>query len=207
MVDVPGLIEGAHEGAGLGDRFLRHVERTRVLLHLLDGAKTLDEILHDKATIERELTAWNSALLQKPIVLALNKIDLPDAQERYAELRARFGDVRALSAATGAGVPDAIYALWNDIQHAPVPEIATPPAHIALRPAEAFVLERARDGAFELSGERIERLAAMTNFDSDESMARFERQLERMGVEKKLREMGAVEGDTVRVGTYEFTYS
>jgi GTP-binding protein len=207
MVDVPGLIEGAHEGAGLGDRFLRHVERTRVLLHLLDGAKPLDEILNDKATIERELTAWNSALLQKPIVLALNKIDLPDAQERYEELRARFGDVRALSAATGAGVPDTIYALWNDIQNAPVPEIATPPAHIALRPAEAFVLERARDGAFELSGERIERLAAMTNFDSDESMARFERQLERMGVEKKLREMGAVEGDTVRVGTYEFTYS
>jgi GTPase len=207
MVDVPGLIEGAHEGAGLGDRFLRHVERTRVLLHLLDGAKPLDEILHDKTTIERELSAWNPALLHKPIVLAINKMDLPDAQERYEELRERFGDVRALSAATGAGVADTIYALWNDIQNAPVPEIATPPARIALRPAEAFVLERARDGAFELSGERIERLAAMTNFDSDESMARFERQLERMGVEKKLREMGAVEGDTVRVGTYEFTYS
>ncbi|HEY1429705.1 MAG TPA: Obg family GTPase CgtA, partial [Candidatus Tumulicola sp.] len=147
------------------------------------------------------------ALVEKPIVLALNKIDLPDAQERYAELRERFGDVRALSGATGAGVSDLVYALWSEIERAPVPEIVTPPAHIALRPAEAFVLERARDGAFELPGERIERLAAMTNFDSDESLARFERQLERMGVERKLREMGAVEGDTVRVGTYEFTYS
>jgi GTPase len=118
--------------------------------------------------------------------------------------------VRSLSAATGAGVSELVYALWGEIERAPVPEIVTPPAQIALRPAEAFVLERARDGAFgafELSGERIERLAAMTNFDSDESLSRFERQLERMGVEKKLREMGAVEGDTVRVGTYEFTYS
>jgi GTP-binding protein len=207
MVDVPGLIEGAHEGAGLGDRFLRHIERTRVLLHLLDGAKPLDEILHDKVTIERELAAWNPALVDKPVVLALNKIDLPDAQERYVELQQRFGEVRGLSAATGAGVSELVYALWGDIQRAPVPEIVTPPAQIALRPAEAFAIERGSDGAFELGGERIERLAAMTNFDSDESLARFERQLERMGVEKKLREMGAVEGDTVRVGTYEFTYS
>lgn len=207
MVDVPGLIEGAHEGAGLGDRFLRHIERTRVLLHLLDGAKPLDEILHDKVTIERELAAWNPALVDKPVVLALNKIDLPDAQERYVELQQRFGEVRGLSAATGAGVSELVYALWGDIQRAPVPEIVTPLAQIALRPAEAFAIERGSDGAFELGGERIERLAAMTNFDSDESLARFERQLERMGVEKKLREMGAVEGDTVRVGTYEFTYS
>ncbi|HEY1682280.1 MAG TPA: GTPase ObgE [Candidatus Tumulicola sp.] len=207
MVDVPGLIEGAHEGAGLGDRFLRHIERTRVLLHLLDGAKPLDEIVHDKVTIERELAAWNPALADKPVVLALNKIDLPDAQERYVELQQRFGEVRGISAATGAGVSELVYALWGDIQRAPVPEIVTPPAQISLRPAEAFLIERGRDGAFELGGERIERLAAMTNFDSDESLARFERQLERMGVEKKLREMGAVEGDTVRVGTYEFTYS
>ena len=133
-------------------------------------------------------------------MLALNKIDLPDAQERYVELQQRFGEVRGLSAATGSGVSELVYALWGDIQRAPVPEIATPPAQIALRPAEAFVIERGGDGAFELGGERIERLAAMTNFDSDESLARFERQLERMGVEKKLREMGAVEGDTVRVG-------
>jgi GTP-binding protein len=208
MVDVPGLIEGAHAGAGLGDRFLRHVERTRVLLHLLDGAKPLDEILHDKETIERELGSWNSELLAKPALLVLNKIDLPDARDRFVELQSRFPEIRGISAATNEGVRDLVYTLGQTIQTAPAPQIATPPpARIELVPAGAFVLERNRDGAFELSGERIERLAAMTNFDSDESLARFERALAKMGVDKKLREMGAAEGDTVRIGEYEFTYS
>lgn len=208
MVDVPGLIEGAHAGAGLGDRFLRHVERTRVLVHLLDGAKPLEGILDDKTTIERELGSWNPRLLEKPALLVLNKLDLPQARERLAELRERFPDVRGISAATREGVRDLIYAVYRTIERTPPPEVVTPPpATIELTPAGAFELKRARDGAFELSGERIERLAAMTNFDSDESLVRFERALGRMGVDKKLREMGAVEGDTVRIGEYEFTYS
>ncbi len=208
MVDVPGLIEGAHAGAGLGDQFLKHVERTRVLVHLLDGAKPLDDILADKATIDGELGAWNAKLLEKPTLLVLNKLDLPDARERLIELRERFPDVHGISAATQDGVRDLTFAIARVIESAPVPEIVVPPpAAIELVPVDAFVLERGRDGAFELSGERIERLAAMTNFDSDESLLRFERALGRMGVDKKLREMGAVEGDTVRIGQYEFTYS
>jgi GTP-binding protein len=208
MVDVPGLIEGAHEGAGLGDRFLKHVERTRALVHLLDGAKPLEEILADKQTIEGELGSWNPKLLEKPTLLALNKLDLPDARERLIDLQTRFPDVRGISAATSEGVRDLVYAVARTIEDAPAPEIVTPPpARIELVAADAFVLERGRDGAFELSGERVERLAAMTNFDSDESLARFERALEKMGVERKLHEMGAVEGDTVRIGQYEFTYS
>ncbi|HEY5427387.1 MAG TPA: GTPase ObgE [Candidatus Tumulicola sp.] len=208
MVDVPGLIEGAHEGTGLGDQFLRHVERTRALVHLLDGAKSLEEILHDKETIEHELSSWNSKLPEKPTLLVLNKLDLPDARERFAELQERFPEIRGVSAATNEGVRDLVYAIRQTIETAPIPEIVTPPpALIELVPADAFILERGRDGAFELSGERIERLAAMTNFDSDESLLRFERTLGKMGVDKKLREMGAVEGDTVRIGQYEFTYS
>ena len=208
MVDVPGLIEGAHAGAGLGDQFLKHVERTRALVHLLDGAKPLDEILHDKTTIERELEAWNPKLLEKPALLVLNKIDLPDARERLAELRERFPAVSGISAATREGVRDLVFAVARTVEQAPAPEVAAPPtATIELAPADAFVLVRGSDGAFELSGKRIERLAAMTNFDSDESLARFERALAKMGVEKKLRDMGAAEGDTVRIGTYEFTYS
>ncbi|HEY1977089.1 MAG TPA: GTPase ObgE [Candidatus Baltobacteraceae bacterium] len=208
MVDVPGLIEGAHEGAGLGDLFLKHVERTRALVHLLDGAKAFDEIVHDKETIERELGAWNPQLLEKPTLLVLNKLDLPDAQERLEELRNHFPEIRGISAATNEGVRDLIYAVWQLIEHAPMPEIVAPQtAHIELVPQGAFKIERARDGAFEVSGERIERLASMTDFDSDEGLARFERTLGKMGVEKKLRELGAVEGDTVRIGQYEFTYS
>jgi GTPase len=208
MVDVPGLIEGAHEGAGLGDQFLRHVERTRALVHLLDGAKPLEEMLHDKHTIEHELASWNPALAQKPMLLVVSKLDLPDAQERLRELRAQFPDARGISSATREGVQDLVYAIWQTIKEAPLPEIAAPlPAHIELVPSEAFAITRDAEGTFVVTGARVERLAAVTNFDSEEGLARFERALAKMGVEKRLRELGAVEGDTVRIGPYEFTYS
>lgn len=207
MVDVPGLIEGAHAGAGLGDQFLRHVERTRVLVHLLDGAKPLDEILHDKTVIERELAAWNPALLEKPSILVVSKLDLPDARERLGELRERFEDVRGISSATGEGVRELVYAAWQTIAATPLPAVQTPePARIFLKPSEPFEI-RKEDGVFVISGERIERLAAMTDFDSDEGLGRFERILAKMGVEKKLREMGAAQGDTVRIAEFEFLYS
>jgi GTP-binding protein len=208
MVDVPGLIEGAHEGAGLGDQFLKHVERTRALVHLLDGAKSLDEMLHDKTTIERELGAWNPKLLEKPTLIVVSKLDLPDAQERLRELREQFPDARGISSATREGVQELVYAVWQTIKDAPLPEIVTPPpARIELVPPDAFTITREKDGTLVIAGERIERLASMTDFDSDEALGRFERVLAKMGVEKKLREMGAAEGDTVRIGPYEFTYS
>lgn len=208
MVDVPGLIEGAHEGAGLGDQFLRHVERTRVLLHLLDGAKPLDEILHDKVTIEVELDAWDHRLLEKPAMLVLNKLDLPDARESFGRLKQRFPDILGISAATHEGVRELMLEVWRNIAAAPMPQLkAASHAHIQLTAPGAFRIERERDGAFVVSGQRVERLAAMTNFDSDESLAHFERVLTKMGVEKRLRELGAIEGDTVRIGPYEFTYS
>jgi GTP-binding protein len=207
MVDVPGLIEGAHEGAGLGDQFLRHVERTRVLIHLLDGAKALEEILADKAVIEGELRAWKTALIEKPTLLVLSKLDLPDARQRLMELREQFPDIRAISSATGEGVQDLVYAAWRTIQQAPLPELAAGEAtHIILRPSEPFTISKDQQ-TFVIAGERVERLAAMTNFDSDEGLARFEQILAKMGVDKKLRELGAVEGDTVRIGPFEFTYS
>lgn len=208
MVDVPGLIEGAHAGAGLGDLFLKHVERTRALIHLLDGSKPLDAILHDKETIESELRAWNEHLLEKPTLLVLNKLDVPEARERLEQLRERFGEIRGISAATQDGVHELVYSAWRTIARAPAPQIVSQQAaRIELVPHDFFRIERARDGAFEIFGEQIERLAAMTDFDSDEALARFERALHRMGVEKKLRDLGAVEGDTVRIGQYEFTYS
>jgi GTP-binding protein len=208
MVDVPGLIEGAHEGAGLGDQFLRHVERTRALVHLLDGAKSLEEIVGDKEIIENELGSWNPKLLEKPTMFVVSKLDLPDARERFDQLRERFPELRGISAATGEGVQDLVYAVWRTIEHAPMPEIVTPPpALIELTPHDAFTIERDQEGTFVVGGDRIQRLASMTDFDTDEGLARFERSLAKMGVEKKLRELGAVEGDTVRIGPYEFTYS
>lgn len=208
MVDVPGLIEGAHEGAGLGDQFLRHVERTRMLVHLLDGAKSLEEMLLDKSTIDAELAAWNPKLVEKPTLVVVSKLDLPDAQERLREVRERFPDARGISSATQEGVRELVYAVWQAIKDAPMPEIVVPPpALIELRPQDAFTIRRDSDGTFVVLGDRVERLAAMTNFDSDEGLAHFEHVLAKMGVEKKLRDMGAAEGDTVRIAEYEFTYS
>jgi GTP-binding protein len=208
MVDVPGLVEGAHQGVGLGDQFLKHIERTRALVHLLDGAKSLEEILADKVTIEDELRAWNPTLPEKPTLLVLNKIDLPQARESLEALRARFPEIRGISAATHEGVRELTLAVARTIEHAPMPDVAAPAsARIELISPDAFAVVRGDDGAFVISGERVERLAAMTDFDSDEALARFERALGKMGVEKRLQEMGAAEGDTVRIGPYEFTYS
>jgi GTP-binding protein len=207
MVDVPGLIEGAHEGAGLGDRFLRHVERTRVLIHLIDGAKPLDEVLADKATIENELQAWNALLLDRPVIVVVTKIDLPDARATYEALRDQIEGLRAISAATGEGVQDLIYAAWALIRAMPAPPVAQPePAQIELTADEPFAIS-VEAGVYVVSGERVERLASMTNFDNDEALARFEQILAKMGVDKRLRELGVHEGDTVRIAGVEFDYS
>ncbi|HXF34137.1 MAG TPA: GTPase ObgE [Candidatus Acidoferrales bacterium] len=207
MVDIPGLIEGAHLGAGLGDQFLRHVERTRVLVHLIDGVKERDEIVAERTVIENELGAWNPALLERPRLLVVTKLDVPLARERFAELRAEWPELRGISAATGEGVRELMNAVWHTIGSMPRPVVATPdPVHILLRGDEPFEVN-VEDGVFVVSGERVERLAAMTDFDSDEALARFELVLNRMGVERRLRELGVHDGATVRIAGNEFTYS
>jgi GTP-binding protein len=207
MVDVPGLIEGAHEGAGLGDRFLKHVERTRVLLHLMDGARSREELLADKTTIERELVAWNPRLAERPTIPVITKLDLPEARERFEEMREELPGLRGISAATGEGVRELLFLAWQTIGTTALPPVHEPePAMINLAPNEPFTITR--DGrAYVVSGERVERLASMTDLDSDEGVSRFEQILAKMGVDKKLRELGVKEGDTVRVAGVEFTYS
>ncbi|MDQ2908905.1 MAG: GTPase ObgE [Candidatus Eremiobacteraeota bacterium] len=208
LVDVPGLIEGAHTGAGLGDRFLRHVERTRVLIHLMDGARPSEAILADKATIEDELRSWNPSLLERSMLPVLSKLDLPEARLRFQELGRVIPELRAISAATGEGVRDLLYAALRAIATAPLLERSALDApRFMLTPAQAFTIERATDGAFVVGGERIERLAAMTDFGSDEGLARFEAILAKMGVDAELRGLGARDGDTVRIAGYEFDYS
>jgi GTP-binding protein len=207
LVDVPGLIEGASHGAGLGDRFLRHVERTRVLIHLMDGAKPVDEVLAERATIEHELAAWNPALPQKPTISVVTKLDLPDARATFEELRDVIPGLRGISAATNEGVRELMFAAWDIIRALPPPDVAVPePVTITLRPDEPFEI-RIEDGVYVVSGERVERLAQMTDFESDEALARFEQILAKMGVEKKLRELGVSDGDTVRIAGVEFDYS
>jgi GTP-binding protein len=147
-------------------------------------------------------------LADKPTLVVLNKLDLPNARDSLPELRALFPELRAISAATHAGVRELVLDAWRAIESAPLPEIvAQERVRIELRDPDAFSMERGADGEFVITGERVERLAAITDFDSDEGMARFERALGKMGVEKRLMELGAQPGDTVRIGSYEFTYS
>ncbi len=208
MVDVPGLIEGAHEGSGLGDRFLRHIERTRVLVHLMDGSRPADEILTDKAIVEAEMRLWNPRLLERPILNVISKLDLPDARERFEELRGKIEGLRGISAATGEGMRDLLFAAFRRIAALPLPEVVAPDApRFILTPQEPFTIAVDADGTFVITGERIERLAAMTDFDTDEGLAHFEGVLAKMGVERRLQEMGAHEGDTVRIAEFEFDYS
>ncbi len=208
MVDIPGLIEGAHQGSGLGDRFLRHIERTRVLLHLMDGANSTDEILANKATIENELRLWNPALPDRPTIPVLTKLDLPEARERLEELRVHLPGLLGISAATGEGVRELLYSAFRTIQTTPLPEVASSEIpRFVLTPAEPFEIAIDERGVFVVSGERVERLAAMTNFESDEGLGRFERIIAKMGIDKKLRDLGAQDGDTVRIAGNEFEFS
>jgi len=207
LVDVPGLIEGASDGAGLGDRFLKHVERTRVLIHLMDGAKPIEDVLAEKATIERELAAWNPMLPNKPTMLVVTKLDLPDARETFEQLRADYPEIRGISAATNEGVRELMYAAWDIVRALPAVDVATPESAVHdLRPDEPFAIHM-DSGIYVVTGDRVERLAQMTDFDSDEALARFEQILAKMGVTKKLRELGAHDGDTVRIAGVDFDYS
>jgi GTP-binding protein len=211
IADVPGLIEGASSGAGLGHAFLRHVERTRILVHVIDGASRDPEA--DHAVIRDELAAHDPALLEKPILVAFNKLDLPAATAAWPAFRAARDAEGLRAVAVSATTGDGVEAL-RDVLADLLPdagELASPPepAGVVVHRVEAmsdvFVVER-ENGAFRVRGRRIERLAAQTNFDNEESAERFQRDLARLGVEDELRRAGVTPGDTVRIGRTELEW-
>jgi GTP-binding protein len=212
IADVPGLIEGASSGAGLGHAFLRHVERTRVLLHVVDGSSRDPEWDHD--VIRDELRAHDPVLLDKPILVVFNKLDRPPAIEAWSAFerarRAAGEDVVAISAAEGTGLEvlrTRIAALLPaaDELGAP-PEPAGVVVHRIDAMGDGFLVERDADGAFRVRERRIERIAAQTNFDVEESAERFQRDLARLGIEDELRRAGVAAGDLVRIGTTELEW-
>ena len=141
------------------------------------------------------------------MIVVITKLDLPEDRATYAALRATIPGLRGISAATGEGVRELVYAIWETIKSTPLPAVVQPePAQIELSADEPFVID-VEDGVYVVSGERVERLARMTDFDSDEALARFEQVLAKMGVDKKLRALGIQEGDTVRIAGVEFDYS
>jgi GTP-binding protein len=208
LADIPGLIEGAAEGKGLGHEFLRHVERTRILVHLLDGLAV--DPLADFAAVNRELSAFGHGLAQKPQLVALNKSDMPEVQERWPEIEAKLKaqNCRAMliSALTGEGTRQ----LLNDVAQmlANLPKEQADEALPVLRMAEdqdSFAIRQDVDG-WRVQGVRIERLAAKTVWNLDEAVRRFQQTLERTGIVAALEDAGVQPGDTVRIGERELVW-
>jgi GTP-binding protein len=214
IADMPGLIVGAHEGAGLGDRFLKHISRTRLLIHMLDVAALEGrDPVEDFDAINRELALFGENLAAIPQIVALNKIDLPEGKDRAKTvgqtLAGRGYDCYPISAATGAGVGELMEATWARLAEFGEPE--EPPAEaqliIAAPPAERpLSVERMERGAFRVKGTAAEHAAATAYVQSRQGLDRFHRTLQRLGVLRALREAGAREGDTVIVGKREFDY-
>lgn len=212
MADIPGLVEGAHEGVGLGHAFLRHVERTRMLLHVVDvsGSEGRDPI-EDFETIQRELEEYGN-LSERPQLVAANKCDLPEAQEHYERLRAHVEEqgfqIFPISAATHQGVDALMCAVARMLPVLEPIEVfededASPENEISND--EPFTI-RKEDGVYIVEGPSMQHLIASVNFANADSMNWFHRTLRRVGVIDALREAGAAEGDTVAIEDMEFDF-
>ncbi len=209
LADIPGLIEGAHQGTGLGFEFLRHIQRTRVLIHLLDGMG--ENPINDYAQINTELALFDDNLGKKPQVVAVTKMDLPDVKDRWENLQRKLKkkgiSAIAISAATGTNLRPLLYKALELLRETP-PEIteSTIPIYQPQFDPRKYEIERVPNG-WRIIGASIERAAAMTYWDNDDSIRRFQRILEVLGIDDALREAGVKEGEMVNVGEYELEWS
>lgn len=209
IADLPGLVEGAHQGVGLGHAFLRHVERTRLLIHMLDMGVLDRDPRGDFAMVNRELSLYQAELARRPQLVALNKMDLHPPAEKLVEvedyLREQGWESFPVSAVTGLGIK-ALLARAAQLLSAGSPGS---PVRPETRPVgqrapwiapSALRVEKLEQGIYEVSGERVERAVVMTDLDNEEAVRYLHRRLERMGVIRKLRALGAKEGDRVKIG-------
>ena len=216
IADIPGLIEGASEGIGLGHEFLRHIERTKVMIHMVDAASTEGrDPIADIYAINKELENYNPELLKKPQVIAANKIDAiyGDENDIIDQLKAEFEPkeikVFPISAVSGKGLKELLYHVSDLLDHmddAPIvyEQEFDPALHFFKD--EAYTVERADDGAFVVEGSKIDKMLGYTNIESEKGFLFFQKFLKEQGILKELEEMGIVDGDTVRMYGHEFDY-
>lgn len=218
MADLPGLIEGASQGVGLGHQFLRHIERTRVIVHVIDMSGSEGRVPYeDYMAINNELEQYNLRLMERPQIIVANKMDMPEAEENLKEFKTKIAEdipVFPISAVTKTGLRELLLAIADKLETTPefpLNEILEQEdedtvlyKYVAEEPD--FEITREPDGTFVLSGMKIERLFTMTNFERDASISRFARQLRAMGVDEALRKRGAKDGDIVRLLDYEFEF-
>jgi GTP-binding protein len=214
LADIPGLIEGAHKGEGLGHDFLRHIQRTRVLIHLLDG--TAEEPLLDFAQINSELALFDPALGEKPQIVVLNKMDLPEVEEKWPSLREElkrkgYQEIFAISALTRDGVKPVLYRAAQLLEETPEYVYTTPadstemPVYRLDKDSQDYLILKT-DRGWRISGEALERAAAMTYWEHYQSIRRFQRILEAMGIDEALRDAGVQPGDSVFIGDHELEW-
>ncbi|HWV24371.1 MAG TPA: GTPase ObgE [Thermomicrobiales bacterium] len=222
MADIPGLIEGAAEGHGLGHEFLRHVRRTKILLHVLDASGGLEgrDPLEDFRTINDEVFDFDPEMRHKPMIVALNKIDLPEAQDNLPRLRQILGvegfALFEISAATGEGVATLMNAVGDRVREIRELEAAEREMQeekpkrrvytIGDVDEQAWDIVQTSPDHFVVSGVGIERFTKMTNFEERQSAERFQRVLERSGITEELGKMGIEEGDTVQIADFEMIW-
>lgn len=218
LADLPGLIEGAHEGHGLGHEFLRHVERTRVIVHVLDMAAVEGrDPSEDYRIICDEVKTYDERLAQRPQLVAANKMDVPEAQENLARFQAEHPDLKVfpISGVTKQGTRELLYAVAEILDKGSKDELSTrsqetPQPEEALKvyryeKREMFQIRR-EGGTFIVESEDMEKLVKMTNFTQYDAVRRFQRILKNEGIDKALRKRGAEEGDVIRIGEMEFEF-
>ncbi len=212
MADIPGLIEGASQGVGLGHNFLRHIERTKLLVHVVDvsGSEARDPV-EDVDIINTELSLYSEILPKKFQIIAANKIDLLQDKDYLTvfteEMKSRNLDVYPICTLNGEGIEHLMQRIWDELQEIEDSGLEYPTEIIyedEVKPE--FTVTRSDDAAFILHGNRIEKLVAMTNFDDEQSLLRFQKIWKHMDLDKLLQEKGIKTGDTVRIGEMEFEY-
>ena len=212
IADIPGLIEGAHTGAGLGHDFLRHTERTKLILHVLDisGAEGRDPV-QDFKVIQEELRLYKSHLDERPVLIVANKMDIPGAEENLKRLSLELGEkyrIYPVSAATGEGLTVLMQDISAMLPNLPVPELELHQVEhrpLRVQAEERFTISR-EDEIFVIRGREIERHLVMTNFESEEGLRRFQKILKVMGIDDALRAQGIGVGDKVKIGDLEFEW-
>ncbi|MDQ6876350.1 MAG: GTPase ObgE [Candidatus Dormibacteraeota bacterium] len=207
MADIPGLIEGAAQGAGLGLRFLRHVERTKILVYVIDGSSA--DPWKDLATVQGEVEQFSADLARRPFIIAFNKLDLEPARKLRARTRRKAaGPIHFISALSGEGLPELIDAIVTTLAGAPEPKPQGPARTIKLPAAgkhSELIVERLPWG-FVVRGDRVEQLVERTDLESSGGLARFQTELDKLGVNDALEAGGVQAGDTVRIAEVEFEY-
>lgn len=208
LADIPGLIEGAHQGAGLGDSFLRHIQRTKILIHVLDGLA--EDPIADFSQINAEMALFDPELSEKPQIVVLNKIDLPEVQEKWQFIKKKLGKQKVnpmvISALTRQDLKPVLWKALELVSSVPEPRVEE--AIPVYRPEEDprdFVLIPEEDG-FRVSGKAIERAAKMTYWEHDGSVRRFQKLIQSLGIEDALRKAGIQEGQTVYISDFELEW-